>query len=488
MKSKLLFLFLCITAFASAKTTVIKGHINGKVPDNLRYSAPVNGVSGFDIYYTAKVDVKGNFEILTDTDEITFIDVFYNYQWAGNIMAEPGGQYNLTITERDGKVTHQITGTNAGLQKQYSELVPKYRINIMHDLGKEASKIESPAEFKAFFDDKLLADLNALRAAAPKATKTDYLLPLIHEREYFYATAMSIAINVKHGNVLYENAPPVADAFNTLWKNLYVKAAPDKTWVQKLPFGYWFLLNYEFFKTYEAVGFNSKKNMPNNNLTTQEKRTERLQYMPAQNAEYYLAVIQHYNVFEGQLQEYALDSYLDFKKFYPNSTYIKYLEPEMAPLISFFAKSSALPTGAAYVNNYAQVNTMDELLKQFAGKKLYIDVWATWCGPCRDEFKYKDTLYKLLAANNITVIYISVDDENRDEGWKKMIGHYGLQGHHIRTNKVFYDQLKKMYDGTGGIAIPWYMLVNTNGTIAALHAAPPSDMSKLEEQIKKLKD
>ncbi|WP_116786948.1 hypothetical protein [Flavobacterium psychrotrophum] len=100
MKTKLKFLLLFLSALsATAKITIIKGKIKGKLPEVLRYTAPVNGASGFDIYYSAKVDKLGNFEIKTDINEITFIDIHYNYFNAGNLVVVPGGVYNITITK-----------------------------------------------------------------------------------------------------------------------------------------------------------------------------------------------------------------------------------------------------------------------------------------------------------------------------------------------------------------------------------------------------
>jgi len=66
---------------------------------------------------------------------------------------------------------------------------------------------------------------------------------------------------------------------------------------------------------------------------------------------------------------------------------------------------------------------------------------------CREEFKYKDELYKLLKANDITVVYISVNDDKRDEGWKKMIHFYGLQDHHISTNKALDSSISHKFKG-----------------------------------------
>ena len=483
MKLKLLLLLFCITAFSvTAKPVIIKGKINGKLPQTLYYTAPVNGASGFDLYYTTKVDAAGNFEIKADINEVSFIDIFYNYLWAGNIVAAPGGQYTVTITENEGKVTNAITGTDDALQKRYAGVLPFYRITLMYNLAQEAAKIESPAEFEAFFDSKYNADISAINAASPPG----YLQPLLYERQYFYATAMSLAIFSKHSHVKYNGGAPVAEAFNILWKGLYDKVTPDKEYINKLPVGYWYLMGYEYFKTYEEVGFDVTKITEDTELSREEIRKKHLRYIPAQNAEYYVAVSQHQNVYEGQMEKYALESYLDFKKAYPNSSYTKYLDPEMAPLVAFFAQSGNLPQGAAYVDNYANINSLEELIKKFPGKKLYIDVWATWCGPCRDEFKYKDALYKLFAANDITVVYISIDQDARDEGWKKMISHYGLQGYHIRANKALDSSASHHFSGTESISIPWYILIGSKGEIAVKYAAPPSEMDKLKKEISKL--
>ncbi|WP_162926871.1 TlpA family protein disulfide reductase [Flavobacterium psychrotrophum] len=330
------------------------------------------------------------------------------------------------------------------------------------------------------------ADIVELKAAKPKNLSESDFETLVREREYFYATSMGIALYSKYVNAQYDITSSVPETFNTLWKELFDKNPADKAFIKKLPFSYWFLIQYEFFNTYQAAGFDGKKIAVNDTETTEQRRNRRLLYIPAQKAEYYLALVQHYNVNEGRLEKYALDDYYEFKKYYPKSTYTKYLEPEMQPLISFFARNEALPNGASYVNGYEKINSLEEMFKKTSGKKLYVDVWATWCHSCREEFKYKDDLYKLLAKNDIAVLYISVDDESRNEGWKKMIGHYGLIGYHIRVNKTLYKNLSNTFSDSGGLALPWYFLVNDKGEMAVKYAAAPSDLKALEADIKKL--
>lgn len=51
-------------------------------------------------------------------------------------------------------------------------------------------------------------------------------------------------------------------------------------------------------------------------------------------------------------------------------------------------------------------------LKSFAGKPLVINVWATWCAPCRKELPSLQKLQKTLAADGVVVLGMSVDDDD----------------------------------------------------------------------------
>jgi thiol-disulfide isomerase/thioredoxin len=48
-------------------------------------------------------------------------------------------------------------------------------------------------------------------------------------------------------------------------------------------------------------------------------------------------------------------------------------------------------------------------LKDFAGKKLLINFWATWCAPCREEMPYLDALEEAYGGDDFEVVAISLD-------------------------------------------------------------------------------
>jgi thiol-disulfide isomerase/thioredoxin len=486
MKLKpLLVIALFFLALAtSAKETIIKGKINGKLPKTLYYSAPVNGAMGFDRYYTANVDVQGDFEIKTNLFEISFIDIYYNYQPAGAIIATPGNTYNINITESEGKVSHRINSKDTEAQKLYDTILNDHRESLFFELSLKleqhtsAAALNEDAQFKESMD---IAAITKLYKA--NAISKELFTVMKKERSYFYASCKAYAVICKH--ISADRSPIATDLseFDMLWKDIYTKHSPFDLSAVHSPWANYFFQYYKVFKIYESVGFNGKKIKSEKGFKDAESN---LAPMPEPSAEYYAALSIFGRTFGTQKDKAVITQFSDFKNKYPKSGFTKYLEPMIAPVLAFYTNNDSLPAGAAFIENYSEIKSVAELIKKFPNQKLYFDTWATWCAPCRDEFKYKHGLYKLLKENNITIVYISIDKDDKDETWKKMISSYELEGHHIRANKLLESDFIKLYNDNGTIAIPWYLLVGKDGKIKYKRAASASELDKLEEQIKTL--
>jgi len=124
------------------------------------------------------------------------------------------------------------------------------------------------------------------------------------------------------------------------------------------------------------------------------------------------------------------------------------------------------------IDNFSQINSIKQLLEIFRGRPVYIDMWATWCEPCLEEFKYSDSLYSFLKKKQIAMIYLSIDKEDLDEQWRGMIKSNHLSGNHIRANKHLRDDLSILIWGAPDVfSIPHYLFFDKEGKL--LDKNPP---------------
>jgi thiol-disulfide isomerase/thioredoxin len=125
--------------------------------------------------------------------------------------------------------------------------------------------------------------------------------------------------------------------------------------------------------------------------------------------------------------------------------------------------------------------TLEKVIKQFRGKKIYIDIWATWCKPCLTEFEHNEALKEMLAEHDVQQLYISLDFD--DKPWIDFLhqNQYNLTGTHIRAKNGLHDsELLKLFftneKGNKELSVPRYVLINEKGKIMNVNAKRPSQL------------
>ncbi|MEM7514366.1 MAG: TlpA disulfide reductase family protein [Bacteroidota bacterium] len=119
-------------------------------------------------------------------------------------------------------------------------------------------------------------------------------------------------------------------------------------------------------------------------------------------------------------------------------------------------------------------------MNRFEGKVVYVDVWASWCIPCRHEFEYSRELKKEMANEDVIFLYINVDLNSGQ--WERAIEKFDLMGHHLSLNS---SQRKSFQDEYGVKGYPTYLLFDRSGKLKKKDAPWPSQ-GKTKKAIRKL--
>lgn len=161
-----------------------------------------------------------------------------------------------------------------------------------------------------------------------------------------------------------------------------------------------------------------------------------------------------------------------FAKDYPRSKYLPELE-------SILAEHGELKSGMP-LKDFSMTDTtcISFNLSDLKGKLIYMDVWATWCGPCREEFKYSKQLStKHADRNDLVFLYVSKDSES--EVWENFLkknpdlkGTHGFQALY-KDRPPADDDVMQLYKISG---IPRYVLIGKDGKIIDYNAARPSQL------------
>ncbi|MDX1829829.1 MAG: redoxin domain-containing protein [Lutibacter sp.] len=135
-------------------------------------------------------------------------------------------------------------------------------------------------------------------------------------------------------------------------------------------------------------------------------------------------------------------------------------------------------------NNYENFKGGTTSLDDLKGKYVYIDVWATWCGPCKAEIPSLKKIEEEYKHKNINFVSISVDKKKDHDKWLKMVKEKDLKGYQLFADNDWNSEFVKNYLILG---IPRFILIDPEGNIVNSNAPRPSDNTKLEDLFKSLK-
>jgi len=120
---------------------------------------------------------------------------------------------------------------------------------------------------------------------------------------------------------------------------------------------------------------------------------------------------------------------------------------------------AALTLGAATTIRGATDEALD--LESFRGKVVYLDFWASWCGPCRESFPWMNRIQSELADNGLVVIAVNVDRE-------RAAAEQFLDSHPAQF-RIVYDPQGKLPEKFGVRGMPTSFIIDRQGRVRSRH-------------------
>lgn len=242
--------------------------------------------------------------------------------------------------------------------------------------------------------------------------------------------------------------------------------------------GYDLKMSLDAKKFDETLKFSGKGANENTFLAEQSLIDQKMDFdslLAMEETNFNKAIEEKRNADTGRLDKAALDT--NFATLFKNT-----LEANLSGLKQYHTQimankklNNTVAPDFVYENHKGGKTSLESM----KGKYVYIDVWATWCGPCRAEIPFLKELEKSYHGKNIEFVSVSVDVEKDYEKWKTFVTEKALGGTQLYADKNWNSDFIKAF---GINSIPRFILIDPKGVVIDADAARPSN-PKLKTQL-----
>ena len=122
-----------------------------------------------------------------------------------------------------------------------------------------------------------------------------------------------------------------------------------------------------------------------------------------------------------------------------------------------------------------------KILEPYKGRIVYLDIWGTWCGPCKEKLSESDYVKQQLKEFDIVYLYLA--NRSPEESWKNVIKQYKLTGDNCVLYNLPTAQQRAVEEFLHVDAFPTYKLIDKQGNIHDLHWLHTDDMDSFKETL-----
>lgn len=451
-------------------------------------STPVNGSFFIGQWEKAKTNHLGKIQTRLPLDTAGYCQIWLNYlPWVGRsnciqLFVEPGGHYAVFL-EKDKEFESVAFEGDHVSENELLNSFNRYRIDYWGESEYLKSITPSSPEksILGVLNDLKASDLKLVQQLQQQQAYSNTFVKVLKEDiHYYYAHLFYVAWDVKH-----LAAKTDADSLElAVWDNDLKTVMEHSPIDNTVALGSYWYNNYKdiIWPRYFDEAVEKLKNIPkdSSHLLTYELITN---HFSKDVREQHLAYAIRANAIKNKFSKTVQQQYRRFSKDFPFSPFLPELNEEFKGVLEL----TNLSKDQRDVLNQSSISNLTELIQLYPNQVLYVDVWASWCGPCKQEFaSEREEVSAFMKANGIKQVFITIDDSSKSEMCKEIIAYYNLKGDHYLANHELNKSIEEELNDGDKMPIPRYFIVNKQGAIAVKNAERPSSEDRLIAQLKKV--
>lgn len=492
---------------------IINGHINKyKGVDKTGNLIFVDAVARLENQEVFSIDSDGNFKTTFDLACPTMISYLQLGRTIFFLYLEPGETYNLIINENG---THTFTGENGTINNQIFELNEAIKSRFKKDMDKLNQYYRSDQtdfqSFEKFCDDLVKMKLaffedyckkNAINQNVRDLIKLDLSYePACNLLTYRFLSSNTFLKKRKglpsnfyqqiFDKYQINNPNAIASRFyvnyitnirDLMWEDYYLNNGFINYLKKSQIFSdrELFLISKKFendttiTKTKEFTGFLDEHRGDITKLTNKYLTKFLLDSVASfpngLGRDLIISQSISYKYLSDQTFSPAPDEWVQIESLISNKSVIAHLRK----VDQFYQAKAFIPTNTKttfltpFLKNEAD-RIFEKLIGKYNGKVIYIDFWATWCGPCRAEIPFSKILSSHFADQDVAFLYLCCQSDKKN--WENTIKSEQMIGDQYLLSSDEYNILTKLFNIQG---VPTYVLIDKKGNIINKKAPRPS--------------
>lgn len=404
---------------------------DGQLEEKARYVLGEDKQFGFALY----LESEGYYVVGTENPRLS--------NWKYMFYLKPGDNLQATFADN----SYQLVGKNTAENKQMKEWMDIIQPLALNALNRQKSLKDDFAS--VFASLQQIVKTNKEKKFSKTGNKAfDASFPLF--RTY------DIATNALQYKFSAKTTHPSESDYPEFYKELTLKSLTQSDELMRYPFGNRLLNHLDTQATLAKM-----------------KEDSNLKPLSPEMVNLHLAEVQN-EVLKGEMlllyvqAARSVDGVLFYKEKHENLLVTDSQMERFKQVLNEKAKNAKGDVAIDF--KFPDANGKEVALSDLKGKVVYVDVWATWCGPCKQEIPHLKKLEEEYKGKNIVFLGVSTDRQRDHETWKKF-----LIDHELKGIQLFAGDKSRDITGPYKIqGIPRFLLIGADGRMISDNAPRPS--------------